>query len=171
MSRRNLTPSEKRAWARIARTARPLPGVSVPTPDPGPVPEERRLKVERSLERSPAQPVDQDAVRSGLENRSNHRAVRRGRTEVDATIDLHGLTQDQADRMLPSFLRRQRRQGAKCVLVITGKGRSGDGVLKRNFLHWLDTPGARHILSGWSEAHARHGGSGAFYVFLRRIKS
>ena len=56
---------------------------------------------------------------------------------------------------------------ARCVLVITGKGKGGEGVLRRNFLRWLEMPAARVLVSGYSEAHARHGGSGAWYVFLR----
>lgn len=171
MSRRDLTPSEKRTWARIARTAKPLPGVSVPTPDPGPVPEDKRIPpAQTAAGRQDLQAPNNPPV-GGLENRANHRRVRRGQTEIDARIDLHGLTQAQADRALPDFLRAQRAMGARCVLVITGKGRGGEGVLRRNFLHWLDTPTARHLLSGWSESHARHGGAGAFYVYIRRLKS
>ena len=168
MSRRDLTPTEKRAWARIARTARPLPGVKPPTPEPKPVSPEARVKPERASDPRPTRPVESPQLPSApLEDRSSHRAVRRGRMEVDARIDLHGLTQDQADRALLGFLRRQQASGARCILIITGKGRGGEGVLRRNFLHWLETQAARQFLSGWAPAHTRHGGSGAFYAYLR----
>ena len=49
-----------------------------------------------------------------------------------------------------------------------GKGREGQGVLRRNFLLWLESPGARRLVSGYAESHPKHGGAGAFYVFLRR---
>lgn len=101
--------------------------------------------------------------------RDRDKRVRRGQLEIDARFDLHGLTQDEADRRLPAFLFNQRRTGARCVLVITGKGRGGEGVLRRNFLHWLASGRASTHVSGYASAHARHGGSGAFYVFLRRI--
>lgn len=170
MSRRDLTPSERRAWARIARTARPLPGVKEPMPEPKPLTPETRIKPDRSVSQPSAlrQPLPS---KPSVEDRSNHREVRRGRAELDARIDLHGMTQAQAEAALPRFLSRQQAMGARCVLVITGKGRGGEGVLRRNFLHWLDTQTARHLLSGWAPAHARHGGSGAFYVYLRRPKS
>ena len=73
-----------------------------------------------------------------------------------------------AEAMLGRFLQRSRAEGARCVLVITGTGRGGEGVLRRNFLDWVQGPSASHLVSGYSEAHARHGGSGAFYLFLRR---
>ena len=71
----------------------------------------------------------------------------------------------------PAILQRARRRGERCVLVITGKGQQGEGVIRRNFLRWIDMPEARHIISGVSQAHQRHGGAGAWYVFLRKNKS
>lgn len=96
------------------------------------------------------------------------RRVRRGRLEIDATFDLHGLTQASADRHLAQFVASQRTAGARCLLVITGKGRDGEGVLRRNFVHWLEGAQARAMVASWAQAHPRHGGAGAFYLFLRR---
>ena len=94
--------------------------------------------------------------------------MRRGKLPIAASFDLHGHTQASAARALPAFLERQQADGARCVLVITGKGREGQGVLRRNFLLWLESPGARALVSGYAEAHPKHGGAGAFYVFLRK---
>lgn len=102
------------------------------------------------------------------QNRKNERAVRRGRPPVSASFDLHGHTRDSAFQVLPSFLAREQAKGGQCVIVITGKGKSGEGVLKRAFLNWLDLPEARALVSGYAPAHTKHGGSGAWYVFLRR---
>ena len=63
------------------------------------------------------------------------------------------------------------RLGLRCVLVITGKGRLGTGVLRARFLDWLAGPDLRDLVSGYSAAHIRHGGDGAFYVMLRRDKA
>ncbi len=87
---------------------------------------------------------------------------------MSATLDLHGYTQDKAWSLLPSFLRSQQSQGAKCVLIITGKGADGQGVLRQNFLQWLEIPEAAHLVSGYAQAHPRHGGAGAWYVYVRR---
>jgi DNA-nicking Smr family endonuclease len=100
--------------------------------------------------------------------RSSEKKVRRGKLSIAATFDLHGHTQVSAANALPAFLERQQADGARCVLVITGKGREGQGVLRRNFMLWLESPGARRLVSGYAESHPKHGGAGAFYVFLRR---
>ncbi|MEO0466924.1 MAG: Smr/MutS family protein [Pseudomonadota bacterium] len=142
----------------------------MPPPAPALDPATKPEKAPKRRENERSEPKETFST-AKLEDRSNHREVRRGRMEVDGRIDLHGMTQAQADRALSSFLISRRAIGAKCVLVITGKGRGGEGVLRRNFIHWLETPAARGVLSGWAPAHARHGGSGAFYVYLRRLKS
>ena len=87
---------------------------------------------------------------------------------ISASFDLHGHSQDSAWNILPQFLAREQARGSRCVVVITGKGRLGGGVLRRNFLHWLEMPEARALISGYAPAHARHGGGGAWYVFLRK---
>ena len=76
--------------------------------------------------------------------------------------------QDTAWRALITFLALSRADGMRCVLVITGKGRLGTGVLRARFLDWLSGPDLRDLVSGYSAAHTRHGGEGAFYVMLKR---
>ena len=98
----------------------------------------------------------------------------RGLIAIDARIDLHGLTQAEAFGQLSAFLRRARRDGARTVLVITGKGGMGDGdgpprgVLRRQVPLWLSATGLREGVIAFAPAHAEHGGSGALYVRLRR---
>jgi DNA-nicking Smr family endonuclease len=98
---------------------------------------------------------------------------------VDASIDLHGLTQTLAHRRLFAFLKETRAHGARTVLVITGKGRPGEpaafgayerGVLRRVVPEWLGSVEFRPLVAGYSEAGRRHGGAGAIYVRLRRLR-
>jgi len=96
------------------------------------------------------------------------RRVERGRDEVAATIDLHGLDQDRARAALTAFLLRGWAEHRRTILVITGKGALGDGVLRRRVPEWLAEPPLRRIVAGLSEAHRRHGGEGAIYVALKR---
>jgi len=70
--------------------------------------------------------------------------------------------------VLEGFLRRAWDEGYRAVLVITGKGVQGDGVLRRRTPEWLAAPQLAHIVAGISEAHRRHGGEGALYVALKR---
>ncbi len=115
------------------------------------------------------------------------RQVRSGRRQIEATFDLHGHTQESARAALLRFITNARGRGLRCVLVITGKGsivrqgvvmrRSADaptdhaqgkGVLKQRFQEWLDEPEFRGHISRAAPAHQRHGGDGAFYVYLKR---
>ena len=97
-----------------------------------------------------------------------------GRKQIDARLDLHGMTQTRAHRELFGFLQRAHSDGLTFVLVITGKGRAGDdperGVLRRQVPQWLGLPEFRSLVVGFEEAHIGHGGEGALYVRIRRSK-
>ena len=159
MSGRDLTDKDKRIWAAAARNVTPLHG-------------RRGTPAGITRKRQDSEPVQTPPLRAKPypipQNRQNERAIRRGRQAVSASFDLHGHTRDSAFRVLPGFLSREQARGGQCVIVITGKGKTGDGVLRRAFLQWLEQPEARALISGYAPAHARHGGGGAWYVFLRR---
>ena len=108
-----------------------------------------------------------------LDRRTKQRIVR-GTDSIDARIDLHGRTQNDAHEALLHFLRRAQADGAKIVLVITGKG-TGDatrerGVLRRQVPLWLSLPEFRTHVVGIENAHVSHGGEGALYVRLRKAR-
>ena len=159
MSGRNLTDKEKRAWAAASRNVTPLSGRRG-TPAGNPRKKDDAEPIPRSVSRNKAHAPPQ--------NRQNERSVRRGQQAISASFDLHGHTRESAFRVLPGFLAREQAKGSQCVIVITGKGKSGQGVLRQAFLNWLDLPEARGLISGYAPAHAKHGGGGAWYVFLRR---
>jgi DNA-nicking Smr family endonuclease len=99
----------------------------------------------------------------------------RGRKQIDARLDLHGMTQTRAHGALLSFLQRASGDGLTFVLVITGKGRAagvepGRGVLRRQVPEWLSLPEFRTLVVGFEEAHIGHGGEGALYVRVRRSR-
>ena len=98
----------------------------------------------------------------------------RGRKDIDARLDLHGMTQTRAHRELFGFLQRAHSGGLTFVLVITGKGRAGAdperGVLRRQVPQWLGLPEFRSLVVGFEEAHIGHGGEGALYVRIRRSR-
>jgi len=94
--------------------------------------------------------------------------VRRGKLEIGGKLDLHGYTLDGAQGALIRFLMRAYDRGDRVVIVVTGKGRGGEGALKRALPQWLAHPELRPALSGFAQAHREHGGAGAFYVFLKR---
>lgn len=166
MSRR-LTPDERKLWSRVARTVRLAPGRAVDEePEPvvqpavsfGVLPTPVRAdNVPSPARRKPSPPEDL----------SGQRRIRRGQNEIDARLDLHGHTQDTAHREVVDFIFKQASLGARCVLVITGKGRLGTGVLRSRLFDWIGDPDLRPFIAGYATAHPRHGGSGAVYLFLR----
>ena len=171
--RKELSSEELALWAHVASSVRPLPG--------------RRAPAAGTLE-APQKDVKLDGFSIGgglpapkpaglkplvpLERRMRSR-VTRGLSPIDGVLDLHGLRQDEAHRALLEFVRRKGHEGAAVVMVITGKGGSGDserGVLKRLVPHWLADPIQRRYVLGYEDAAQKHGGSGALYVRLRRLR-
>jgi DNA-nicking Smr family endonuclease len=109
-------------------------------------------------------------------DRRTKQKIGRGRREIDARIDLHGMTQSQAHAALVRFLGRAQRDGARMTLVITGKGArpggtdpyEGRGVLRRQVPLWLESIELRPLVVGFEDAGRRHGGEGALYVRVRK---
>jgi len=112
---------------------------------------------------------------------SLHRRLIRNKISIDATIDLHDLRQDEAHSTLASFLSRAYNRQHRNILVITGKGKKIEqdygfgiagqrGVLRAMLPIWLKQANFRQIVSGYEIAGKAHGGSGAFYVRLKRQK-
>jgi len=106
--------------------------------------------------------------------RSREKALRDGEVRIEARIDLHGMTQEEAFAALEAFLQRQIKRGSRLLLVITGKGgarREPDkkGVLRANLPGWLESLAGQHILA-LRPAAPKHGGAGAFYVVLKKKK-
>jgi DNA-nicking Smr family endonuclease len=93
----------------------------------------------------------------------------KGVMEIDATIDLHGLTQPVAHAALLRFIVGSADLGRRCLLVITGKGnREGSGILRAEVPRWLNEPGIRGLILAFTHAQPKHGGTGALYVLLKR---
>jgi DNA-nicking Smr family endonuclease len=185
---RALTPDEEDLWSLVARTVRPLrPAARVrkvakqlkvedekktpvrETPRPVKNPAVPELKVAVASPR-PAVPPSLNPIM-----RREKQKLARGHETIDARIDLHGMTQTEAHAALQSLLQRCQANGAKFVLVITGKGLpnaafNGRGVLRRQVPLWLALPEFRRYVAGFDVANAGHGGDGALYVRLRKAK-
>ncbi|MGE3143718.1 MAG: Smr/MutS family protein [Hyphomonadaceae bacterium] len=170
-SRRDLSGEERRLWARVARTvktAKPLPEAEEAAPAPARTPDRVAAKAVRPPA-SPATPPPKTkpAQAAPVADRGQERKIRRGQIEIAASLDLHGYTQDGARAALQNFI--QSAPAPSAVLVITGKGRGGEeGVLRRRLPEWLAAPPLRARLAGFAQAHARHGGAGAYYVLVRK---
>ena len=172
--KRPLRPEELNLWARVAATIHPAPGRhALPAPAPT---AERPQTASAAQKPKPAAPAKPESAARRTRPHSAPEAIEPGRMRrltrerdpIGPRLDLHGLDQDQARAMLISFLHRARSEGWRAVLIITGKGSRGDGVLRRMTPEWLAAPSLRDLVAGVSEAHRRHGGEGALYVALKR---
>lgn len=111
-------------------------------------------------------------VTAGID-RSTANKFQKGKMSIDGRIDLHGMTQEVAHNALNSFIEDSWRAGKRCVLVITGKGSRPDeygrtGLLRARTPQWLSAPRLRTRILAIHQAQIQHGGSGAFYVLLKR---
>lgn len=179
-SRRRLSAEERALWRVVARSVKPLrPMILDVEPDERPtsLPAPAVKHVVKPAKHAPPAPKPAPPSLLPLAPlvRREKQRLARGSAEIDCRIDLHGMTQAQAHGALVRFLRRAQNDGAKFALVITGKGarfaEHGErGVLRRQVPLWLTLPEFREVVVGFESAHAAHGGDGAFYVRVRRVR-
>jgi DNA-nicking Smr family endonuclease len=183
-------PHDFHLWTAVSSTVEPLrrKGLlklghgTLPIPEPEPAP---AIKAPPKMGKpkqpflapyqAPTQPVQ---VVEKYVDPAIHKKVRRGRIEIDGTIDLHGMTQVEARETLRRYIGARAARGDRTLLIITGKGKPSEndyisamterGILRTMLPIWLSEPGLSHLISGWSLAARGHGGEGAWYVRLRR---
>lgn len=194
--RRGLTPEERSLWSRVAATAAPLhperrqpvaapKAATAPKPriEPPPAFELPSFRIGEtagfgtgtaSLAASPAEALSRNPLRMDAKT---HKRMKQGRVAPEARIDLHGMTLAAAQPELTRFVLNSHAEGRRLVLVITGKGKPGGadaplpvrpGALRHNVPHWLHRPPLSGVVMQVTAAHPRHGGEGAYYVYLRR---
>lgn len=186
MTRRKISPEELELWQHVAKSVRPIkhprkkPAAaqeksetkSPPAP-PG------KMKMVKAAP-PPAPPVPPAPTRPhhlthglshGIDRRQAAR-FRKGKLEIEGKIDLHGRTQQAAHDDLLAFLRRAHGNGKRCVLVVTGKGMTTSkvGILRQAVPRWLNEPGFRSLVLAFDYAEPHHGGEGALYVLLKRVR-
>lgn len=177
---RRLSDEEIELWTQVAASVTPRPGANLPRPLVMPPSDAvAPVKVPTGIPVAPRAAPSRPPPFAPLE-RTLKRKLSRGRMTADAAIDLHGLRQEAAYGVLHRFLVGAQHEGARVVLVVTGKGsRGGDpfgdgpsfggpGVLRRSVPLWLALPEFRSLVVGFEEAGRAQGGAGALYIRLRR---
>ena len=112
----------------------------------------------------PKGPIHQSSFDPGL-----FRKIADGKVSLDKRLDLHGMTEARAHNILVDALEDAWGQGARRILVITGRGGARGGALRAMLPKWLSSPNLTPYVSSFTYADKRHGGDGAFYVLLRRL--
>lgn len=185
-----LSPEDRDLWRHVTRDAVPLKGRDFGAgafadmmnrqedpPPPQPV-EKPKFKPAPRLPLRQETPAPASSGRNellshgstaGLDRRNAER-LKRGKMAIEATLDLHGMTQAQAHGALNRFIHGSEAAGRRCVLVITGKGiaKESGGVLRNQVPNWLNEPGNRERILAFNYAQQSHGGTGALYVLLKR---
>lgn len=164
-----LSREDEALWRHVAGTVKPLAKADRPKPAVAPAPPPVRPRaVPSPLAKAPP-PELAPGHTPGLDRRTAQR-LKKGDIPVEASLDLHGLTQEEAHQALARFLTRCAQAGRRCVLVVTGKGvkAGGAGVLRSSVPRWLNEPALRAQVLAFVHAAPKDGGTGALYVLLRR---
>jgi DNA-nicking Smr family endonuclease len=172
-----VTADDKDLWRRVTGDAKPLAGRRSLPRDDGTTAETPRSGARTKPTRPLIRPAEPPAPRRpelaagalvDVDKRTAER-LKRGRLDIEARLDLHGLTEQEAGRAVDGFLADAQAAGKRCVLIITGKGPGRDGgVLRRALPLWLNQPRNRARLIAFAPAQPRHGGHGAVYLLLKR---
>ncbi|WP_299817395.1 Smr/MutS family protein [uncultured Jannaschia sp.] len=194
MRRRRLTPEDRDIWSRYTRTAEALPQPRHGPAETMPSGQDRTTGGAGPEELSPFRLGERATARTGAHalapsiseeiraapirmDAKAHKRMITGKLRPEGKLDLHGMTLDQAHPELARFILMSHAAGKRLVIVVTGKGKSRPvdgpiptrpGVLKHQVPQWLRMAPLASVVLQVSEAHRRHGGSGAYYVYLRR---
>ena len=195
MSRRRVKPDELDLWNQVASTTERLAPlrrsliVDAPLQE---APKKREAKpiAPFSLGALPTSTREMRDVLPALSERlrsapvkmdaKSYKTMQRGKLKPEGRIDLHGMTVAQAHPALISFIMTAQANGKRLVLVITGKGGKREelgviapqrmGALKRQVPIWLTMAPVSSAVLQVTESHIKHGGAGAYYVYLRRAR-
>ena len=196
MKRRRLRPEEEELWRKVVSNAerlhpeKPLrPQDFVTTPTTQPRKKATFEAIPKSLTIQPSVPKTSTRLSPSIAEQVGRQPVqmdrkafdqlKRGKLRPEGKLELHGMTLERAHPALTRFILNAQSQGKRLVLVVTGKGKQRDdggpipvrfGVLRHQVPQWLSMPPLSPAVLQVTQAHLRHGGGGAYYVYLRKLR-
>jgi len=184
MAKRRVTPDELELWRHVAQSVRPIKSRRRSAAPKEEAPSAPPTKAKASKPAAPAvappkvqapAPAKPHELTHGLSHGIDRRQAerfRKGKLTIDGKIDLHGRTQQDAHDDLLAFLKRARGAGKRNLLVVTGKGMTTSkvGILRQAVPRWLNEPVFRSLVLAFDYAEPHHGGEGALYVLLKRVR-
>ena len=183
MAKRRVTPDELELWRHVAQTVHPIRSKrrparhkeDAPSPPPAKVKPAKAASSALPAKPQPPVPPKPHALTHGLSygiDRRQAERFRKGKLTIEGKIDLHGRTQQDAHDDLLAFLKRAHAAGKRTLLVVTGKGMTTakTGVLRQAVPRWLNEPAFRALVLAFDYAEPQHGGEGALYVLVKRVR-
>jgi len=196
MKRRRLRPDEEELWRKVVSNAerlhpeKPLKPADFVTSSPArPRKKASFDAVPKSLTIQPSRPTASAHLSPSIAEHVSAQPVqmdrkafdqmKRGKLRPEGKLDLHGMTLERAHPALTRYILSAHNQGKRLVLIVTGKGKQRDdggpipvrfGVLRHQVPHWLSMPPLSSAVLQVTQAHLRHGGGGAYYVYLRKAR-
>ena len=178
-NKKHLTYEDRKIWARITNTAEPLPSREKNYSNSFLEEFEADLQKQALPQsatklQSGSAPVfrpfapKKAALSTEYLDIKTTKKISKGKISIDGRLDLHGYHQQDAHRILYNYVENAYFSGKRTILVITGKGNLGRGVLRENVPKWLAGAKFRLLISGFAQSHAVHGGAGAIYIKIRR---
>jgi DNA-nicking Smr family endonuclease len=183
MAKRTPDPKERELWRAAMRDVRPLRGHKTAkpktedAPSAAPKPAEPKARAAKPAVAAPPPPAKPEPPElavgriADVDKRLAER-LRRGQLPIEGKLDLHGLSQQEAHDQLTGFIALSQKQGRRCILVVTGKGawREGAGILREMVPRWLNERLNRARVLAIAQAQPQHGGAGALYILLKRLR-
>lgn len=179
---RTVSGGELSLWQKVVQGIRPWHEENPEPTVQAAIPIKQAIKkraVQTAVQSSePSTPINDIKTLDGKTDRK----LSQGKLPIEATLDLHGMTQTQAHQALDGFVMRSYQSGKRCILVITGKGsrdqdddgflseRRERGVLRSRLPDWLAMAPFNDIVLKHVSAHRKHGGDGAFYIYLKNSR-
>ena len=102
-------------------------------------------------------------------SKKNIKDFSKGNVFIENKLDLHGFNLIEAKNLLKDFITQSVKNNKRLILVITGKGKEGEGIIKNNIVSWLNTKDLRNKILAVNYASKKHGGTGAIYILLRKF--
>jgi DNA-nicking Smr family endonuclease len=155
----NLSKEDLALWRAIIERIKPLPREESPAPTP---PRKKRIIVEQKSQSPMPSLRDMPLESFTRQQLRNH--------PIEARLDLHGYTQEEAYSALVRFIQTNYMQQRRALLIITGKGTEGKGVLRQQLPRWLATDTLKDKILAIAPSRPEDGGQGAYYILLRRMR-
>ena len=168
--KRTLTPEEKLLWKHVTRNDTPFKAPAEDEPEvefiesPKPLIRKKTIAEPAPIPPKPPKIPKKQGDYAGIDKNTAEK-FRKGDAEIDGKLDLHGMSREKAHPALVSFILKHVKKESRRLLVITGKG---SGILRDSLPGWIAAPNISGYILAFDVAQAKHGGSGAYYILLKR---